>query len=425
MQCYATALLIRAILDFVADILPAPEALAPETSPSPHKQGLGSVRAVYFLYYAAYGIFVTYINLYYQSIGLSGTQIGLINTLSPLVGIFSGTLWGMVNDRFGRIRLLLLVTASGAILSVLGLSRAQTFLSIMPLAGIYSLFTSPIPPLLDNINLSILGGRREHYGRQRIFGSIGYILTTWGFGLILQRIGLSYLFISCALFMLLLCLALTWLPDQPVTWTQSLRRGLTALFRQPDWIFFSASVFLLWMASSGMYNFLGIYLKSIGGTDSLVGTASSLTAISEAPIMLFSAFLVGKFGSKRLLYAAFFLYGVRMLLYSLMPSPLWALPIALMHGSTFGFFWIASVTHVNSLAPENLKATSQGLFWTTMNLANVVGSPISGLLYDHIGPSALFRLFAGYCAAALLLFVLWNALLAKRRAKNKSSLMVS
>jgi predicted MFS family arabinose efflux permease len=107
-----------------------------------------------------------------------------------------------------------------------------------------------------------------------------------------------------------------------------------------------------------------------------------------------------------------------------MPSPIWALPIALMHGSTFGFFWISSVTHVNSLAPENLKATSQGLFWTIMNLANVVGSPISGVLYDRIGPSALFKLFSVYCAAAFLLFVLWNGVLAKRRARHKSSLMV-
>ena len=86
-----------------------------------------------------------------------------------------------------------------------------------------------------------------------------------------------------------------------------------------------------------------------------------------------------------------------------MPSPVWALPIALMHGSTFGFFWIASVTHVNSLAPENLKATSQGLFWTTMNLANVVGSPISGVLYDRVGPSALFKLFSGYCQGERIL----------------------
>ena len=390
-----------------------------DLTPSPSRRALGSVKAVYFLYYAAYGIFIVYINLYYQSIGLSGTQIGLINTLSPLVGIFSGTLWGMVNDRFGRVRLLLLITAGGSILSVLGLSKAQTFLAIMPLAGLYSLFTSPIPPLLDNINLGILAGRHERYGRQRIFGSLGYIISTWGFGFILQRIGLSYLFVSCALVLLLLCLALTWLPNQPVVLTQSLRRGLTALIRQPDWIFFSASVFLMWVASSGMYNFLGIYLKSMGGSDSLIGTASGLTAISETPVMLFSAVLIGKFGSKRLLYVAFFIYGLRMLFYGLMPAPIWALPISLMHGGSFGFFWIASVPYINSLAPDNLKATSQGLFWTVMNLANLVGSPISGVLYDHIGPSALFKLFAGCCAAALLLFVLWNEVLAKKRARQK------
>jgi PPP family 3-phenylpropionic acid transporter len=377
-----------------------PESLPiipPGDSLSQAGRGLKNIKVLYFSFFAAYGIFVNYINIYYQSIGLSGVQIGLINTIAPLVGIFSGTLWGLLHDRFGRARSLLLLATSGAIISVLGLSAVRTFVWMLPLAGFYSLFSSPIPPLLDNINLSLLGEERERYGRQRIWGSIGYIITSWGFGAVLEHFGLHYLFGGYAVAMLVLWAATLGLSNRPVVLPGPLGKGLAQMVRQRAWLVFAASAFLMWMASSGMYTFLGIYIKSLGGTDSLVGATSSLAAISETPVMFFSALLVRRFGPKRLITLALLLYGVRMLFYGLMPSPYWTLPISLMHGSTFGFFWIAGVNYVNRV----------------LNLANVVGSPISGLLFDRVGPAILFMVFSGYCLAGFACFWLGNRIWAR------------
>lgn len=362
------------------------------------------IRILYFFYFAAYGIFTVYITLYYRQVGLNGTQIGWINTMAPLVGIFSGALWGFLNDRFGRIRLLLQLAAAGSALALIAIGQVQAFLWIVLLVGAFSLFNTPMPPLLDNLNLGLLGARRELYGRQRIWGSLGFVVTTSVFGFVLQRMGLNWIFVGFAVIMAIFWLVALKLPEQRVHLRQSFLGGISELVRQPRWLLFAASVLLLWMASSGMYGFLTLYLNRMGATESLIGLAWSTGALAEMPIMYFSGSIVRKFGPERLLFVSYFAYAVRTLLYGLMPAPYWAVPIALLHSFSFGLFWISSVNYVNDLAPAHLKATSQGLLLSLLSLANVLGSPLGGMLYDRIGPANLFRIYALFCLAALGLF---------------------
>lgn len=59
---------------------------------------LRKMKFLYFVFFAGNGVFFTFINVYYVGLGLSGMQIGIINTLSPLAGIIGMTLWGLLND---------------------------------------------------------------------------------------------------------------------------------------------------------------------------------------------------------------------------------------------------------------------------------------------------------------------------------------
>ena len=101
-----------------------------------------------------------------------------------------------------------------------------------------------------------------------------------------------------------------------------------------------------------------------------------------------------------------FAYMLRMFLYAIMPTPAWAPFINLLNSVTFGFFWIGSVAYVNALAPDEIKATSQGLLLAVLNLASLISTTFCGWLYDFAGPANLFLILALSALVAGSIFVL-------------------
>ncbi len=369
------------------------------------KRGLWISRVLYFFLFAAVGAFFPYINVYYRSIGLSGTQIGLIGSLGPLMGMIAGPLWGLFSDRLGVTRPLLMLAIVGAMLSVLGLSVAPGFAWLLPITAAYAFFTNPIMPLLDSTTLELLQGRRERYGRQRLWGSLGFVVTSWAFGNILERAGLHWLFYGYLVLMSVVLVVAVWLPARRTRLSGPLRSGLARLVRQRTWLFFSASLIVLGIANSGMHSFLNIYVKEMGGGEGLIGLMWGLAALSEVPVMFLAAPIIAQISTRRTMAIAYALYAVRWLLLGIMPSPGWAVLINLLHGPTFGALWVAGVAYADALAPDELKATAQGLFSATLySISSVIGSPLSGLLFDLIGPGALFRVYAILGILALMLF---------------------
>ena len=363
------------------------------------------MKALYFLYFSTIGIVNTYLNLYYRELGLSGVQIGWLSAIVPAVGMISGPLWGMLNDRLGRPRAQLAVAAGGSILAMLALSRPAVLIGLLPLAGLYSLFNSTIVPICDATTLNILGSLRDRYGRQRIWGTIGFILTTWITGQLTGRFGLRSIFPIFAIVMLGLLATTRFLPRQRLRLSLGPQEGLVRMVTRPRWLFFSLSLLFLGLSISGMNNFLGISLKMAGGSDQLVGIVWSLAALAEIPVLFFSTQLIHRLGLRWMLAVSFLVYAVRFALYAAMPSPEWAIPLSLLHGFTFAMYWVASVMYINQMAPEALKTTSLGLFIAISYLANVLGAPFGGAMLDRIGPSALFAVYAGFALLALAILL--------------------
>ena len=63
----------------------------------------------YFFYYATLGVFSPYLNVYYERLGFSGSQIGNINSLSLVFAMFTTPLWGIVSDKTKKHKLVLTV----------------------------------------------------------------------------------------------------------------------------------------------------------------------------------------------------------------------------------------------------------------------------------------------------------------------------
>ncbi|MGB8251614.1 MAG: MFS transporter [Anaerolineaceae bacterium] len=374
----------------------------------PNEKHLPAAKAIYFINYAGFAIFMPFINVYYRDIGLSGLEIGLINSLSPLVGMLGGSIWGLLNDRFGKTRILLGTAILGSIITSWGIASVKSFSLLLPVAALFSLFYSTLIPIIDSNTLLLLGNQRERYGSIRLWGSVGYVLTSLIGGELLNLLGLNRLFPIFTLFMVIFLITIFWYPTGSRIPDSSTRLigALRFMLRQPHWVVFTFSVLFLWVAASGMYNFLGVYMKDLGADEGLIGLTMAISGASEIPILFYGSRLLKRFAPRKMIAAAMLAYLMRMVLYGIMPSASWAPYISLLNSLSFGLFWIGSIAYINDLAPDEVKSTSQGLLLAVFNLASLISTTFSGWLYDFAGPSNLFLILALCCLVAFTIFVL-------------------
>ena len=189
--------------------------------------------------------------------------------------------------------------------------------------------------------------------------------------------------------------------------------GLGKMIRQPDWLIFAATAFLLWLAVNGSIVFLPVTIKDMGGSESLVGAAVTIAAISEIPFLVSSGSLLRRIGPGMLTGLSFAFYSLRILLYALMPVPTWVLAINVMQAVTYVPFLIGSVAYANHLTTPELRATSQGVLATVLSLGAVSGALVSGWIYDRAGPTGLYLTMTGFCLAAFIIFIT-KSLLARK-----------
>jgi PPP family 3-phenylpropionic acid transporter len=347
-------------------------------------------KALYFLNYASIGILFPFIGLYYHQIGLTGMQIGFLGAISPLVGLVITPVWGLINDRLSKAHLLLALASAGAAISVFALSLTSLYPIIILIVFFQSFFVMPVSTLIDSASLRLLGGRRELYGRQRLWGSIGFIITSVLLGQVLEQTGLKFILYGYAVLMGAFCLTSLSLPRQQASVNRPQISGIWALVRQPVWAWFTASTVLLNMAYSGMLTFLSLYLQKMGGSPGLIGNVYAVGAISEIPIMFLGAWIIARYPTRRLVAFAYFAHAVRFALYILMPSPVWALPIALLNSLTYGLLMISAVAYIDQLAPPEWKSVALGLYYSAFSLGGMLGGPINGWIFDAAGGKALF-----------------------------------
>jgi MFS transporter, PPP family, 3-phenylpropionic acid transporter len=357
-----------------------------------------------FFQFAAVGVYFTYLNVFYHEAGLTGTQIGLVNMSTGMVAVFASILWGNLSDRLGNSRLLLVFGSVGALITAQFFPLVSTFWSFLLLGSLASLmFTSPMT-LIDSTTLTLLGDRREDYGRYRLGGTIGFIIAGLSAGFVFERLGLRLMFPVYGLILGALAVTALMLPKVRVQRESPKREDISRLVRRPEWVLFTASVFLLWITTHSSIMFLPVVMSSMGATQSLIGVAATIGAFVEIPFMLYSGIFLRRYGPRRLLVVAMTLIVIRLFLLGWMPVPAWAVAINLINGPAWVFLWNSSVMYANRMGGPSLAGTAQGLLISTTGLAGVVSSLLSGWLFDLLGPNGLFIVMAFIAISGLVLF---------------------
>jgi MFS transporter, PPP family, 3-phenylpropionic acid transporter len=352
-------------------------------------------RIVYFFFFAALANLMPYLALYYQSLGLTGSQIGLLTGIPPIIGLLAAPIWGAIADATRQHRRILLVTIIGTVLAVLVFSLANGFAPLVLAVAVYSFFLAPIIPLVDNSVIEQLGPRREEYGKQRVWGSVGWGLAGLISGWLVQKYGLQIMFYTCAGLLSCSLPAAGRFPVSRAPLGIKLDRSAIKLFLTRRWLLFLG---VFWSIGAGMFmvgNYFFIYLKDLGAPEPLMGISLTIAMVSEIPMLFYSNRLIRRFGLLGLLLIGAGVFGLRALVFSVAVAPWQALALQLLHGLTYALVLVAGVEYASQIAPPGLGATAQGIFGGVFTgLAAATGSLVGGLLLDSIGIRAMYQVAA-------------------------------
>ena len=382
--------------------------------------------AFYFWQYAGVAFASPFVVLYFQGLGFSGPQIGLLIGLSPLVVLISAPLWTGLADATRRHRLVLSLTLLGSGLAVAAFPFLRAFLPVLILIAFFSIVNAAIPPLSDNATLQVLGDNRDMYGRQRLGGTVGYALAAPLAGQLVQSYGLAAAFWGCAVMYLCAFLASQKLWSRPmplsaaapVHQNEAVRGGVRLLMTNPRWLLFLVAAFAGGMAAAATNSYLFPYLRELGANESTMGIALTIGTVLEMPMLFFGNRLLRWLKAYPLFLAALTIYAGRLLLMAAASTTLQALLIQLLNGLCFPVMWLAGVAFADESAPSGLGATAQGLFGAAMfGVGTAIGGFVGGTLLVSVGAHRLFLVFGLVVLTVVAVVALAGRLLTSTESK--------
>ncbi len=357
------------------------------------ERGMWAAKLYYFSFFAAIGAIAPFFNIYLQQRGLSGTEIGLLGSLAPLVSLVANPFWGAVSDRFQVHQLVLaFCVLTAGILSV-PFIWLNSFFPILLLLLVMVFFRTPVPPLLDTAVMGMIARNGASYGRQRMFGSLGFLLASYGLGQVMASDDLNLIFWVHGALLAIGCTILSFmLPFHKHVEAHgaSMWQGLRTLAGQRRYVSFLVMTVFVGFGSACFINFVGLRLLSLGGDSAQVGLAFALNAVTEIPVMFMGARLSARFGTTKLLLTGVFGLAAAYIFAGLAGSPSMIMVAMAMVGFFSGAYWMNLVIFANQSAPPRLRATGQSLVGAAQTgLGWAIGGITGGILWDAFGGTAV------------------------------------
>jgi PPP family 3-phenylpropionic acid transporter len=353
--------------------------------------------------------------LYYQSLGFTGTQIGLITGLTPLITLVSAPLWTNLADATRRHRLLMSVLILAAALVVSAFPFFRTFGPVLVIAVIYAAAGAPVISFADNATMATLGDEKALYGRVRLGGTFGFGVAALLVGFLVEGYGIRMAFWMGGALQLLALLASQPLTHRAIKSAEVKAGRVTDLFADRRWLPFLMLAFAAGLGFAVSNTYLFPYMEELGASTFTMGLALTLATVAEVPVFFFGNRLIERFRPFSLLLLAMLLSGARLVFFVFATTPEFVLFLQFLNGLTFPVLWLAGVAYADEHAPPGMGATAQGMFSATVfGFGAAVGGLTAGLLLEYVGGRGMFLSFGVTVLAIVAVVALFHRQLSGR-----------
>ncbi|KAI8494582.1 hypothetical protein Bbelb_278080 [Branchiostoma belcheri] len=425
------------------------------------------VKAIFFFFFSGAACIYPYVSVYMQQVGLLPSQIGLIKSAGNFMSIIIKPVLGSIADKTGRSKLvavLTVMTASALLFSMLFIppvpstttsreTREKSHLADQDKSDgntkdtqswfsltfwlffwifflSHGVYWSSVSQVEAASYQTIKRKGRGQFGRQRLFGSVGFSIFAFVSGFAMDtftdwtkaenqgkrtsvetagnktKTDYSVAFYMFLTFMILTVCCLLKLKDWSAEPSTGFLKDVGKLLSQLHLLIFLIAVLLLGALDAASETFLLLHLKDLGASQTVLGVFLFVRTAAEIPVYVISTWIITKLGYTAVLGCGFAAIGLRFLLYSFITNPWWAVAIDTLNGY-HALLWAAMTSYVSISAQDDLQTVAQGIVATTFyGLGHMLGNLVGGVVYNRYGAVAFFRSFSVSCLIGFLLFYL-------------------
>jgi MFS transporter, PPP family, 3-phenylpropionic acid transporter len=360
------------------------------------------IEAVYFFLFQAVAIGMAFMPAHLRALGLSGAEISLALSMSPLFAVVVPLGWAWLADRTQRHDRVLRGIALGAFVgfSPLALARGRAAGSVaVVLTGYvgYAVFFVGMGGLADAFAVARVRAGAV-YGRLRLWGSLGYVIGAIAVGGLLGTGGarLRGPLAPCAMWLALggVVAAAFTLGGTGERTVRPRATDVRALLGDRGLRLLLVAGALHWACMAPYNIFFSVFLHDRGLAPIWWGVAYAIGVTAEMLVLLYFHRIHARLSLDALLAAAFIASALRWVGNAVIHAPAALIALQALHGMTFGMFWSAGIAVVAATVPPKLRATGQALLVMAINAGGAVGNLAVGRVYDSAGPRTLFAVAA-------------------------------
>ncbi|KAG1699121.1 hypothetical protein DVH05_014040 [Phytophthora capsici] len=355
-----------------------------------------------------------YLPVYYQhTAGFSKMQIGYLQTLPSIAAILGPPFWGGMADHIRNQRLIhVFCIVSGTLLQFSTRYFYWSLLWTVFMVLISQIQSAPASSLLDHTVLDLLAKEGGEYGRQRLFGAVGWGIGTYLTGIVVAWGGIFWSFNLCLIVGFSTLLVLRLIPPvkygdnyaaletadygegQDSGMAPSFLEAVRLISQKLDVMVLLFVVFIMGNMHGVFSSFLQLNLYNLAGDDpQIIGVAIMCETSSELPAFFFADKIIKRIGTVNVLLVSLVGYTLRISYYALMTNAWGAIPFEFLHGITFGLTWAACTQYVFAASPRGCEGTVMGVLSAVQNgLARASGTLIGGYFYENYGAREMWSI---------------------------------
>jgi len=362
-------------------------------------------------------------SLYADRLGASLTVIGVLASCVGLSRTVTGAPTGMVSDRTGRKRFLVLGAALFSVVPFL-FAIARDPILLVPsrlLMGFAIISTFPV-------GLTYVGELADPAARGRAIGlcsasmGVGFSIGLYLGGYIAGALGYEANFLIAALEGLVAAI-IAWkgLKGFRVSGYQQAQSGFLSGFKSlltnPKIMAAGMAGFFMSLVYSEVLNFFPLYGKSVGLSLGLIGAIFAVRTFVSTGVRLPTGLLASHVGSMRFLILSLTVCAAVMFAIPRFSSAYLLTFLLAMEGVGFGIYLTSSSTYVVEVSQSSERGAAMGVSVTFSSLGDTISAFFLGVFADVFGLPSTFVL----ASALAILGALTVGILSRREPKAVAS----